>query len=111
MLKGIKLFKGNNFRDKRGLLWTSWISNKKSLKFNHDKFSLSKKNVFRGLHYDNKTWKLISCAYGKIFLVIVNLDKKSSQYMKSQTFTLSHNENIQILIPPKYANGHYCLSK
>ena len=43
MLKGIKLFKGNNFRDKRGLLWTSWISNKKSLKFNHDKFSLSKK--------------------------------------------------------------------
>ena len=31
--------------------------------------------------------------------------------MKSQTFTLSHNENIQILIPPKFANGHYCLSR
>ena len=111
-LKGVKIFTESNFKDKRGILWTSWNKLKlNKINFNHDKFSLSKKNVFRGLHYDNKTWKLISCAYRKIFLVIVNLDKKSSQYMKSQTFTLSHNENIQILIPPKFANGHYCLSR
>lgn len=111
-LKGVKIFTGSNFKDKRGILWTSWNKLKlNKINFNHDKFSLSKKNVFRGLHYDNKTWKLISCVYGKIFFVVVNLDKKSNQYMKFQTFILSHNENIQILIPPKFANGHYCLSR
>ena len=46
--------------------------------YNHDKFSLSKKNVLRGLHGDRKTWKLVSCTYGKLFLVIVNFNKKST---------------------------------
>ena len=69
------------------------------------------KNVFRGLHYDEKTWKLISCVYGKIFFVIVNCDKKSKYYLKHKTWYLSHTKNMQILIPPNYANGHLCLSK
>jgi dTDP-4-dehydrorhamnose 3,5-epimerase len=110
-LKNIKIFKSNSFRDKRGYIWTSWKNNKKSkIFFNHDKFSLSKKNVFRGLHYDNKTWKLVSCVYGKVFLVLVNCDKKSSEYLRIYTVYLSQNRNIQILIPPKFANGHLCLS-
>ena len=69
MLDGIKIFKGNNFKDKRGYIWTSWLNKKYRINFIQDKFSLSKKNVFRGLHYDEKTWKLISCVYGKIFFV------------------------------------------
>ena len=68
MIKGIKVIKGSIFKDKRGKLWTSWKKNKKILlNFKHDKFSISKKNVLRGLHYDQKTWKLISCVYGKFF--------------------------------------------
>lgn len=110
-LKNIIIFKGDNFRDKRGYIWTSWKNNKKLKNvFRHDKFSLSKKNVFRGLHYDNKTWKLVSCVYGKVFLVIVNCNKKSSDYLKTYTIYLTQKKNVQILIPPKYANGHLCLS-
>ena len=112
MIKGIKIFKGANFKDKRGLLWTSWKKNKReNLFYKHDKFSSSKKNVLRGLHYDNKTWKLISCVYGSVFFVVVNCDKKSKEYLKFFSLELNSKNNIQILVPPKFANGHLCLSK
>jgi len=112
MKKEIKIFKGTIFNDHRGKLWTSWKKGKNKLlsSFNHDKFSISKKNVLRGLHYDNKTWKLISCVYGKVFFAVVNCDLKSKEYLKVYTTTLSEKDNIQILIPPGYANGHLCLS-
>lgn len=112
MIKGIKIIKGSIFSDKRGKLWTSWEKNKKIFKsFNHDKFSISKKNVLRGLHYDNKTWKLISCVYGKVFFAVVNCKQTSKDYLKTFTTILNENDNIQILVPPGYANGHLCLSK
>ena len=111
MIKGIKVIKGSIFKDKRGKLWTSWKKNKKILlNFKHDKFSISKKNVLRGLHYDQKTWKLISCAYGKFFFVVVNCKKSSKDYLRVFSTILSDKENVQILVPPGYANGHLCLS-
>jgi dTDP-4-dehydrorhamnose 3,5-epimerase len=107
----IKKLINKSFKDKRGFYWTSWKSGSiKKIKFKHDKFSLSNKNVLRGLHGDNKTWKLVSCPYGKFLLVIVNLNKKSKDYLKWEKFLLSHKNGLQILIPPNYANGHLCLS-
>ena len=106
-----KVYKNRSFRDKRGYYWTSWKKNLiKNLEFGHDKFSLSKKNVLRGLHGDKKTWKLISCPYGKFFLVVVNCNKNSRDYLKCKSYTLSHKNGKQVLVPPNYANGHYCLS-
>ena len=68
MTSKVKKLINRSFKDLRGYYWTSWKRGVlKSLKFKHDKFSLSKKNVLRGLHGDNKTWKLISCPYGKFF--------------------------------------------
>ena len=105
-------FKGSIFKDHRGNYWTSWKKGThRKINFNHDKFSLSKKNVLRGLHGDNKTYKLVSCVYGKLYLVVVNYDKKSKDYLKWKSWTLTHENNVQILIPPNYANGHLCLSK
>lgn len=111
MMKGIKIIKGTIFTDKRGKLWTSWKKNRKNFKnFCHDKFSISKKNVLRGLHYDKKTWKLISCVHGKLFLVVVNCKESSKDYLKVFTKILSEKKNVQILVPPGYANGHLCLT-
>tara|TARA_Y100000590_G_C15682280_1_gene1000276 strand:- start:1235 stop:1711 length:477 start_codon:yes stop_codon:yes gene_type:complete len=107
-----KKFKNTYFKDHRGYYWTSWKKgNPTKIKFNHDKFSLSKKNVLRGLHGDSKTWKLLSCVYGELFLAVVNCNKRSKSYLKSKTWTLSQKNRIQILIPPNYANGYLCLSK
>ena len=79
----VKKFINKSFIDHRGYYWSSWKKNPQSfIKYNHDKFSLSKKNVLRGLHGDEKTWKLISCPYGKFLLVVVNCVKKSKDYLK-----------------------------
>jgi len=112
MPKNIKIFINRSFKDHRGYYWTSWRKgNIKKIYFKHDKFSLSKKNVLRGLHGDKKTWKLVSCPYGKFNLVIVNYIKNSKNYLKSKSIILSQKNGKQVLIPPNYANGHLCLSK
>ena len=109
---GIKIFKSSAFIDSRGYYWTSWKKGQvNKIEFRHDKFSLSKKNVLRGLHGDTKTWKLVSCPYGKFLLVVVNYNKKSRNFLKYKSWILSHENRLQILIPPNYANGHLCLSK
>ena len=111
MTLDIKKIVNTSFRDHRGFYWTSWEKKlTKKINFKHDKFSLSKKNVLRGLHGDHKTWKLISCPYGKFLLVVVNCVKKSKDYLTWQSWILSHNNGVQILIPPNHANGHLCLS-
>ena len=110
----VKVFKDDFFTDKRGNIWTSWLKDKKkynNLKFKHDKFAISKKNVLRGFHWDVKTWKLISCVYGKIFLAIICLKKKDKDYLKCKSYMLDpKKKNIQVLIPPYYANATLCLS-
>ena len=108
----VKKFINRSFIDHRGYYWTSWKKETlKNIRFRHDKFSLSKKNVLRGLHGDSKTWKLISCPYGKFLLVVVNCVKKSKNYLQWRSWILSQKNGVQILIPPNYANGHLCLSK
>lgn len=108
----VKKLINSAFKDHRGYYWTSWKKgNIKNLKFKHDKFSLSKKNVLRGLHGDVKTWKLISCPYGSFLLVVVDCNKKSKSYLKWKSWLLSQKNGVQILVPPNYANGHLCLSK
>jgi len=112
MINKIKIFKNKSFKDHRGYYWTSWKKGEiKKVYFKHDKFSLSKKNVLRGLHGDKKTWKLVSCPYGKFLLVIVNYVKTSKNYLKSKSLILSQENGVQVLIPPNYANGHLCLTK
>lgn len=81
-----------------------------SVDFIQDDISVSKKNVLRGLHGDQETWKLISCLYGSFYLVVVNNDPASKQYKKSTSFTLSDRNRQQVLIPPKHGNGHLVLT-
>ena len=112
MMFKTRIFRNNSFKDHRGYYWTSWKNKSiNKIKFNHDKFSLSRKNVLRGLHGDSKTWKLVSCPYGKCLLVVVNFIKDSRNYLKHKSWILSQKNGMQILIPPNYANGHLCLSE
>jgi dTDP-4-dehydrorhamnose 3,5-epimerase len=66
----------------------------------------------RGLHTD-KSWKLISCLHGTIQLVIVNFDKTSAEYLCWTDYILNSEdiENVSILVPPGYLNGHLVLSE
>jgi dTDP-4-dehydrorhamnose 3,5-epimerase len=78
--------------------------------FIQDDISTSRKNVLRGIHGDAKTWKLISCLYGSFYLVVVNNDQSSCQYKQWTSFTLSSENRVQVLVPPKFGNGHLVLT-
>lgn len=78
--------------------------------FVQDNISVSSRHVLRGLHGDQHTWKLVSCLLGVIYLVVVNCDPTATQYRKWTAFTLSSRSRRQVLIPPKFANGHVVLS-
>ncbi|HBD74592.1 MAG TPA: dTDP-4-dehydrorhamnose 3,5-epimerase, partial [Acholeplasmataceae bacterium] len=56
--------------------------------FVQDNLSLSYKNVLRGIHCDFKSWKLVTCVFGKIYLVIVNVNKNSPKYLKTKSFKI-----------------------
>lgn len=78
--------------------------------FIQDDISMSTRHVLRGIHGDGGTWKLVSCLHGKFYLVVVNNDPQSPQYRKWTSFTLSDRNRQQVLIPPKFGNGHVVLS-
>lgn len=114
-LDGVVLIKPSIFEDHRGMYVETFNTedykkNNINIEFVRDDVSTSSKNVLRGLHYDNKTWKLIHCMYGKIFFVVADMRKDSSQYLKHQSFILTSDNRHQVLVPPGFANGHYVLS-
>jgi len=67
--------------------------------------SVSDRHVLRGLHGDEKTWKLISCVYGRLYFVVVNPDTR-----QWEAFHLTETNRFQVLVPPGYGNGHLVLS-
>jgi dTDP-4-dehydrorhamnose 3,5-epimerase len=79
--------------------------------FIQDDVSTSSRHVLRGIHGDQETWKLISCLWGKFYLVVVNWDPASPQYRQWVSFTLSAENHLQVLVPPKFGNGHLVLSE
>jgi dTDP-4-dehydrorhamnose 3,5-epimerase len=108
----IQVFENPAFQDDRGELWTIYNSKDlPDLKFNHDKISTSKHNVLRGLHTD-KSYKLITCLYGKIQLVVVDFNKESPNYLLHESFILDASESTKksVLVPPYFLNGHLVLS-
>lgn len=81
-----------------------------TIDFVEQDFSFSKGNVLRGLHGDSKTWKLVSCPFGEIYLVVINYDLHSDYFGKWTSFTLNPSNGLQILVPPNYGNGHLILT-
>jgi dTDP-4-dehydrorhamnose 3,5-epimerase len=82
-----------------------------AVNFIQDDISVSSRHVLRGVHGDAKTWKLISCLHGKFYLMVINWDEHSPQYHQWEAFTLSDENRLQVLIPPKFGNGHVVLSE
>ena len=117
LIDGIWIIRNSIYNDKRGSIWSSFIKKDievllpKDLQFNHDKFSVSKQNVLRGIHGDNKSWKLVTCVFGSIQQVVVDCRKDSKTYGNHESFLINKDNNISILIPPKLGNGYYVISK
>lgn len=116
-IKGLILIKTNQYFDNRGYFFESFnqkIYSKINIKnyFIQDNFSISKKNVLRGLHYQKKNpqGKLIRVIKGKILDVAVDIRKNSKTFGKHQSFILSEKNCKQLWIPKNFAHGFLSLS-
>jgi len=104
------------FRDFRGMYgetYTPEVYKEQGIDIDlsaEDNFSVSKKNVLRGIHGDDRTWKLISCLQGAFYLVVLNFDRESDQFGQWISLTLSRENMLQVLVPPKFGNGHLILT-
>ena len=108
------------FREFRGEIFTTYHSEDHPVmsKIHYDKnelaihgrFSKSYKGVLRGLHYDDKTWKLVQALVGDIYLVVLDIRENSLNYGKWDWFLISEKNRDQVLVPPGFANGHYALT-
>lgn len=108
----VKIFKPDSFEDFRGELFTIFkYGDYSNMLFNHDKVSISRKNVLRGMHGDSKAHKLVTCLSGEVLLVVIDNRKESPNYLKWDSIILSEKNRIQVLIPPMFANGHLVLSQ
>lgn len=116
-LQGIKLITPpTNFEDFRGSyveIYNDRLYRDAGITqdFIQDDISTSRQHVLRGIHGDATTWKLVTCLHGAFYLIVVNNDPESPQYKQWQSFTLSDRNRLQVLIPPKFGNGHLVLSE
>ncbi len=114
-LEGVLLIDLDVFEDFRGQYVETYnekLYKEKGIdvKFVQDDIATSSKDVLRGIHGDLEDWKLVSCLYGKIYVVIINCDTDSKNFGQWQAFTLSDAKRQQILIPPKHGNSFLTLS-
>ena len=110
-----KLFKIPKIIDIRGYSQVFEFNKYFNHKFNRIYFSSNKKKgTIRGIHFQkkNKQNKLLIVEKGKIFDVLVNLDKKSRDYKKIYSFIIGDKRKYNcIFIPSNYAHGFQTLEK
>jgi len=108
----VKVFQPDIFTDLRGDLLTLWHRDhfNPPMDFKHDKISTSTQHVLRGMHGDNKSWKLTSCLYGEMYFVVVDARPESKNYLKWDSIILDDRSRKLVLTPPQFAIGFLVLS-
>ena len=105
--KGLYVIKSKKYSDTRGYLREISDKNivKSEIKFNF--YSVSKKNVLRGLHFQrkNQQTKLITVTQGKILDICLDLRKNSKTFGKIFKIILSEDNCKSLLIPKGFAHG------
>ena len=112
-IKNLLIIDGKHHSDNRGYLRELVSEKEIGSKFKFTIVSKSKKNVLRGLHFQNNKpqGKYISILKGKILDVAVYLRKNSKTFGKNFSIILSEKNCKGIFIPPGFAHGFQALEK
>ncbi|MBN1472855.1 MAG: dTDP-4-dehydrorhamnose 3,5-epimerase [Syntrophaceae bacterium] len=81
--------------------------------FVQDNFSVSKKNVIRGLHYQKNPHaqgKLVSVLKGGVWDVAVDIRRASPTFLKWVAAELNDKNQAMLYIPPGFAHGFVTLT-
>lgn len=107
------------FFDSRGYFFEKYHTEKyknilgKDFNFVQDNISVSKKNVLRGLHLQEKNpqGKLVSVLRGEIYDVAVDLRRESKTFLNWFGIYLSDENSKQLWVPPGFAHGFVSLKE
>lgn len=105
--------------DKRGCFiktynYDIFKKNNLSTDFKEEYYSVSKKNVLRGLHFQKPHMqhdKLVHCIQGEVVDILLDLRKGSSTYGRTLLIKLNSSNVKNIYITAGIAHGFYVLSK
>lgn len=120
VLKGPKLIQLHSVNDERGYFYEKWNSKNfdkllsENIKFVQDNISKSHKGVIRGMHYQlypKAQSKLVSCLFGEIFDVALDIRKGSKTFGKWVGVFLNEQNKSQLWIPEGFAHGFITLSQ
>ena len=112
-IKNLLIIDGKQHSDNRGYLRELLSEKIIGCKFKFAIVSKSKKNILRGLHFQNNKpqGKFISVLKGEIFDVAVDCRKNSKTFGKHFKIKLNDKDNVSIYIPPGFAHGFVSLKK
>jgi dTDP-4-dehydrorhamnose 3,5-epimerase len=117
-LPGVLILEPKVYRDERGFFVESWNQERYSeigisRPFVQDNLSLSKRNVLRGLHYQNPApqAKLVTTVQGAIFDVVVDLRRDSPTFAEWVGVELSSDNMRQLYVPEGFAHGFVVMSE
>ena len=112
-IEGVYIIDNFNAADNRGLFVKTFNGNYfenniLDFKIRESYYSVSKKNVIRGMHFQlppHDHEKLVYVPKGSILDVVVDLRKKSKTYKNFFSVKLSEKNNKSIFIPKGLAHG------
>jgi len=117
VLAGVLITTPDVYRDNRGAFLETW--NLRAMEqaglpttWVQDNFSLSKKNVLRGLHYQitQPQGKLVRVTHGAVLDVIVDLRRSSATYGKHIAVELNGESGRMVWIPAGFGHGFLALT-
>jgi len=117
-LPGVLVFTPAVYRDNRGLFLESY--NQRAMTaaglpdvWAQDNFSLSKKNVLRGIHYQviQPQGKLVRVTHGAVLDVAVDLRRSASSFGKHFAVELTADNAQMLWIPHGFGHGFLVLSE
>ncbi len=118
-LNGIIIINSKEFQDSRGSFSENFnlknfkkISKRRNINFVQDNLSISKKGVFRGLHFQYKypQAKLVSVLSGEVLDIVVDLRESSKSFGDWASYKISKKNKKQLFIPEGFAHGFLSLS-
>lgn len=112
---GVLLIERESFKDARGEFLETYNKAKYkehgiAVDFLEDDISVSVKDVLRGIHGNEETWKLVSCLHGKVLFTVVNCDRESAEFGMWESFDLNDANHTCILVPPMHGSAYLALT-
>ncbi len=109
-LDGLKLITPKVYHDHRGFFLESFKASLFDVDFVQDNHSYSKKDVLRGMHFQQGQGKLVRVGYGRIFDVAVDIRPSSPTFGAWEGVYLDDVTHQQLYIPPGFAHGFCVMS-